>query len=94
MTKCGVGVGGSIIGRSGSWPMAFWCGRASGYKKAPALTIPQVQGRRCSSLPRREFEAPAALASVADWQQRNHAADGSHRRRRIARLNELGQGSL
>jgi hypothetical protein len=58
------------------------------------LTIPQVQVLLGSILPRREFDAQAVLALVAYWQQRNHAAYVSHRRRRVARLHELGEGSL
>ena len=63
-------------------------------KKAPALTIPQVQMLLISILPRRAFDAQAVLAIVAYWQQRNHAAYVSHRRRRVARLRELDEGSL
>jgi len=58
-------------------------------KKAPGLTIPQVQVLLCSILPRREFDAQAVLEIVAYWQQRNHAAYVSHRKRRIALLNQL-----
>ena len=63
-------------------------------KKAPALTLSQVQVLLCSILPRRVFDAPAVIEIVAYWQQRNHAASLSHRKRRIAQLNELSQGSL
>jgi hypothetical protein len=63
-------------------------------KKAPGLTIPQVQVLLISILPRRVFDAQAALALVAYWQQRNHAAYVSHRRRRVARLHKLGESSL
>ena len=55
------------------------------------MTFPQ---RRWSILPRRVFDAAAVLDLVAYWQQRNHAAYRSHRKRRIARLDELSQGSL
>jgi hypothetical protein len=63
-------------------------------KKAPALTLSQVQVLLWSILPRRVFDAAAVLDLVAYWQQRNHAAYRSHRKRRIARLDELRQGSL
>jgi len=63
-------------------------------KKAPGLTLPQVQVLLISILPRRAFDAQAVLAIVAYWQQRNHAASVSHRRRRVARLHELDKGSL
>jgi hypothetical protein len=58
------------------------------------LTIPQVQVLLCSILPRRKFDAPTVLDIVAYWQQRNHAAYVSHRKRQRARLNQLGKGSL
>jgi len=51
------------------------------------LTIPQVQVLLCSILPRRAFDPQAVLEIVAYWQQRNRAASGYHRKRRIARLN-------
>jgi hypothetical protein len=63
-------------------------------KKAPGLPIPQVQVLLLSILPRRAFDAQAVLAIVAYWQQRSHAASVSHRRRRVARLHESGEGSL
>ena len=69
--------------------MAFWCGRASGSQKAPGLTLPQVQVLLGSILPRREFDAQEALEIVAYWQQRNHAAYVSHRKRRITLLSQL-----
>jgi hypothetical protein len=34
------------------------------------------------------------LELVAYWQQRNHSADISHRKRRIAPLNQLSEVSL
>ena len=48
----------------------------------------------CSILPRREFDAQAVLELVVYWQQRNRSAYVSHRKRRIAWLNQLGKGSL
>jgi hypothetical protein len=47
-----------------------------------------------SILPRREFDAQAVLEIVAYWQQRNHSAYISHRKRRIALLNQLSEVSL
>jgi hypothetical protein len=47
-----------------------------------------------SILPRREFDAQAVLEIVAYWQQRNRAAYLSHRKRRIAEINELSEVSL
>lgn len=63
-------------------------------KNAPALTIPQVQVLLCSVLPRPTFDVPCVLALVAYWQQRNHAAYVAHRKRRLALLKQLGEGSL
>jgi hypothetical protein len=45
-------------------------------------------------LPKREFDAPMALALVGYWQRRNQAAYVSHRKRRIAQLSRLGKVSL
>jgi hypothetical protein len=47
-----------------------------------------------SILPRREFDAQAVLEIVAYWQQRHHSAYISHRKRRIALLNQLSEVSL
>ena len=41
-----------------------------------------------ATLPKRAFDAQAALALVTYWQQRNHAAYVSHRKRRIALYNQ------
>jgi hypothetical protein len=43
-----------------------------------------VQVLLLAILPKRAFDAQAALALVTYWQQRNHAAYVSHRKRRIA----------
>lgn len=53
-------------------------------KKAPGFTVPQVQVLLVAILPKRAFDAQAARALVTSWQQRNHAAYVSHRKRRIA----------
>jgi hypothetical protein len=53
------------------------------------MTVPQVQRLLLGILPTRECDAQAALAMVAYWPRRNHAADVSHRKRRRARLNDL-----
>ena len=58
-------------------------------KHAPGLTIPQVQVLLLSVLPKRAFDSEAALACLAYWQQRNYAAYRSHRKRRVAWLNQL-----
>jgi hypothetical protein len=58
-------------------------------KKAPELTIPQVQVLLLAILPKRTFDTQAALALVAYWQRRNHAAYVSHRKRRIALCSQL-----
>jgi hypothetical protein len=53
-------------------------------KKAPGLTVPQVQVLLCHVLPARSFDAQMVLDLIAYWQRRNHAAYVSHRKRRIA----------
>jgi hypothetical protein len=53
------------------------------------LTIPQVQVLLLSVRPKRDFDASAGLELVSSWQQRNHAAYVSHRKRRLALLNQL-----
>ena len=58
------------------------------------LTIPQVQVRLCSILPRRAFDASPGVEIVTYGQQRNHATSISHGKRRIARLHQLGNTSL
>jgi hypothetical protein len=58
-------------------------------KTAPGMTVPHVQLLWLGILPKRECDAPAALAMVAYWPRRNHAADVAHRKRRRALLNDL-----
>ncbi len=53
------------------------------------MTVPQVQVLLLSILPKPDFNAAAVLELVAYWQQRNHAAYVSHRKRRMALLNQL-----
>ena len=52
------------------------------------MTLSQVQVLLWSILPRRVFDAPAVIEIVAYWQQRNHAACISHRKRRMALLKQ------
>jgi hypothetical protein len=58
-------------------------------KKAPGLTLPQVQLLLIGILPTRTFDVQWVLEVVTYWQQRNHAAYVSHRKRRIALLSQL-----
>jgi hypothetical protein len=55
---------------------------------------PQVHVLLLGVLPTREFDAQTALALVGYRQQRNHAADVSHRKRRITQLSQLDKISL
>ena len=56
--------------------------------------MPQVQVLLLGVLPKRDFDARIALDLVSYWQQRNHAAYVSHRKRRIAQLSQSGKVSL
>lgn len=58
-------------------------------KKAPALTLPQVHLLVCGVMPTQTFDAHWVLAVVAYWQRRNYVAYRAHRKRRLARLNQL-----
>jgi len=53
------------------------------------LTLPQVQLLLIGILPTRTFDVQWVLEVVTYWQQRNHAAYVSHRKRRIALLSQL-----
>jgi hypothetical protein len=53
-------------------------------KKAPAVTLPQVGMVLATVLPLRELDTQLARDLLTSHQQRNHAADLSHRKRRIA----------
>ncbi len=53
---------------------------------APALTVPQVRLLLQAVLPRRTFDAQAALNDLRRVQRANHAAYLSHRRRTIRKL--------
>ena len=70
------------VGDSG----ALLCGahEPEAKKKAPAVTLPQGVLVLAVVIPRREFDAPVALAILASQQRRNHAASLSHRKRRLA----------
>ena len=58
-------------------------------KKAPGLTVPQVQLLVLGVIPKRTFDAEWVLEVLTYWQQRNYAAYRAHRKRRLARLNQL-----
>lgn len=56
---------------------------------ASAWTIPQVHLLIAAVIPKRTFDAQWALEVVTYRQERNHAASLSHRKRRLALLNQL-----
>ena len=57
--------------------------------KAPALTLPQTHLLLSGILPKRRFDAQWVLEVLTYRQERNHAAHLSHRKRRLALLNQL-----
>jgi hypothetical protein len=57
-------------------------------KNAPALTVPQVHLLVCGVIPKQAFDAQWVLEVLAYWQHRNYVAYRSHRKRRLAQLNQ------
>ena len=55
-------------------------------KEAPALTVSQARRLLQVVLPKREFDAQAALAEIERIQRQNHAAYRSHRKRHRRKL--------
>ena len=70
-------------------PFLSGAGAPPAKKKAPGLTLPQVQLLLIGILPTRTFDAQWVLEVVAYWQRRTHAAYLSHRKRRRALLIQL-----
>ena len=58
-------------------------------KNAPALTVSQAHLLVGSVIPHRTVDAGWVLEVLQYWQQRNYRAYRSHRKRRIAHLNQL-----
>ena len=55
---------------------------------APALTVSQARRLLQVVLPKREFDAQAALTEIERIQKQNHAAYRSHRKRRLRHLRD------
>jgi hypothetical protein len=64
------------------------------FKKAPGLTLPQVQVLLLGVLPKPAFDSQLVLNLVGYWLRRNHAAYLSHRKQRITQLSQLSKVSL
>jgi hypothetical protein len=58
-------------------------------KNASALTVAQAHLLVESVIPHRTVDAHWVLEVLTYWQQRNYSAYCSHRKRRIAHLNQL-----
>jgi hypothetical protein len=58
-------------------------------KNAPALTLSQAHLLVRSVIPHRTVDAHWVLEVLTYWQQRNYRAYLSHRKRRMAHLNQL-----
>lgn len=57
-------------------------------KKSPALTVPQARELLNVVLPKRGFDAHAALALIQYYQRLNHIAYLAHRKRTLKRLRQ------
>ena len=58
-------------------------------KNAPALTVAQAHLLVSSVIPHRTVDAHWVLEVLTYWQERNYRAYLSHRKRRMAHLNQL-----
>jgi hypothetical protein len=61
--------------------------------EAPALTVSQARRLLQVVLPKRDFDAPAALAEIERIQRQNHAAYRSHRKRHRRKLRAKSSSS-
>ncbi len=59
------------------------------WKKALALTLPQVYLLVCGVIPTQTFAVHWGLTLVAYWQHRNYVAYRAHRKRQLTSLNQL-----